>query len=352
MNPETLEQVLDVTSEQEHGACGSEVRAPSTAEKLTSIWERLFDRAPINPEESFFDLGGNPPLAFKLFSAITDAFGRELPPTTIYSAPTISALTAILDRPTPPQSPSILLRLGTEERPVFITHGLGSSIMEFFDLVKHLRTSRPIYGLQTKGSDGTEPPSTRIEDMAAFRLDAIRAIQPRGPYLLAGYSLGGIVAFEMARQLLANGEKVASLVMIESYPRTEPLPRWKPAHLAIAQSRHRASDLWRSLRGETDPRPLIDVRERARISDFIAWARYKPGFYDGKITFVRAEESHYPEPTSIWTRLATSFEMKKVPGDHHTCLSDNFEHLGVVLSRHFAGSSRTDCVHPVLDRSQ
>lgn len=335
MTIESGEQLLGANAEQARGACSSGFKTASTAERLISIWGDLFEHASIGPGDNFFELGGNPQLAFKLFGWIADAFGQELPPTTIYSAPTISALAAILDRPAPLSAPpSALLKPGIEDRPVFITHGLGSSVMEFFDLVKHLQTGRAIYGLQAKGCDGLEPPSTRLEEMATFRLEAIRKIQPRGPYTLLGYSVGGVVAFEMARQLSANREAVALLAMIEAYPRTEALPRWKPVHLAIAQSRYRASDVWRSLRREIRPMPLVDVRERARMSDFAAWARYKPGSCNGKITFVRANESHYPDPASIWAHLATEFEIETVPGDHHTCLSLFFADLAETLSRH------------------
>lgn len=311
-----------------------EHKSTAILQPLTQIWERVLRRAPIAPDENFFDLGGNPPLAFKLFSQIADAFGRELPPTLIYSAPTISALADALDHPTPVFSPSILLRAGIEDRPIFMSHGLGSSAMEFFDLLKHFRTSRAIYGLQSKGSDGMGPPSTRVEDMASFRLAAIRSIQSRGPYTLVGYSLGGVIAFEVARQLSASGETIASLIMIESYPCTEALPFWKPAHLALAQSRYWGSDFWRSLRRETRPRPLVGVRERARVSDFIGWVRYKPGFCKAKITFFCGEESKYPEPASVWSSLSSTFEVEMVPGDHHTCLSLHFADLGEMLSRH------------------
>lgn len=335
---------METKPQHEAGACGSRLKFSRTAERLTSIWERLFERAPIGPEENFFDLGGDPPLAFKLFSRVADAFGRELAPTMIYSAPTISALADVLDRPAGPLASPILLRSG-DMPPVFFTHGLGSSVMEFFGLLNHLRTSRAIYGLQAQGSDGAEAPSTRIEDMARFRLSAIRNIRPRGPYTLVGYSLGGVVAFEMARQLVASGESVARLVMIESYPRTEALPLWKPVHLAGAQARYWGSDVWRSLRGEGRRVPLIDARERARVSDFIAWARYKPSVYNGNITFVRAEGSHYPEPASIWPRLASDFEIERVPGDHFGCLSGHFERLGVVLSHYLGISSRNQSTH-------
>lgn len=307
----------------------------ATIEVLTSIWQRVLKRSSICPEDNFFDLGGNPPLAYKLFDEIAKAFGRELPPVTIYRVPTIAALADILDQPAPlPFSPLILLKSGTEQPPIFIAHGLGSSVMEFFDLVKHIRTSRPIYGLQAQGSDGAAPPLARIEDMAEFHLDAIRNVQPRGPYALIGYSLGGIVAFEIAHRISASGEKVALLAMVDSYPHTERLALWKRTHLAAAQLRYCVSDLMRSSSNRTVRVPLSLVKERARFSDFLAWVRYRPHSYSGKINFVRAESSKYPDPAAMWSHFASRFEVETLPGNHHGILRMHSKILASVLSRY------------------
>ncbi|HVB58310.1 MAG TPA: alpha/beta fold hydrolase [Candidatus Acidoferrales bacterium] len=323
---EPLEMVESVTRDRS---------ASATIDALTPIWQRVLERSSICPEDNFFDLGGNPPLACKLFNEIAKACGRELSPVTIYRAPTIAALAALLDQPATPRFPPlVLLKAGAEQPPIFIAHGLGSSVMEFFDLVKHIRTSRPIYGLQAKGSDGAAPPFTRIEDMAQFHLDAIRNVQPRGPYTLIGYSLGGVVAFEIARRLSASGEEVALLAMIDAYPHTEPLTLWKRIHLIAAQLRYRVSDLIRSAAYRPVPVPLSRVRARARFSDFLAWTRYRPRFYNGKIIFARAESSHYPDPVATWSHLASGFEIKTVPGDHHGILRANSKSLALVLTRH------------------
>lgn len=261
--------------------------------------------------------------------------GRELPPATIYSAPTIATLAALLDTPTPRLPPLLLLKTGTEQPPIFIIHGLGGSVMEFFDLVKYIRrTPNPIYGLQAKGTGGTSVPLTRIEDMARFHLDAIRELQPCGPYTLIGYSLGGVIAFEMARQLSANGEKVALLTMIDSYPHTEPLALRKRIRMNAAQLRYRVSDITRSSSNRTVDVPLGRVKERARFSDFLAWTRYRPGSYNGKVRFVRAADSPYPDPVATWSHLASEFEVETVPGDHHTIVLKHFESVGSVLTRH------------------
>ena len=323
---EALETVASVTRERS---------ASGTIEVLTPIWQRVLERSSICPEDNFFALGGNPPLAYKLFDELSKSCGRELPPVTIFRAPTIAALAALLEQPAAAVLPPlVLLKAGAEQSPIFVAHGLGGSVMEFFDLVKQIRTSRPIYGLQAKGTDGTAPPLARIEDMAQFHLDAIRNVQPRGPYALIGYSLGGVVACEIAQRLSASGEEVALLAMIDSYPHTEPLTLWKRIHLIAAQLRYRVSDLMRSAAYRPVPVPLSRVRARARFTDFLAWTRYRPRFYDGKITFVRAESSHYPDPLASWSHLASGFEIETVPGDHHGILRANFKSLALVLTRH------------------
>ncbi|MHB8616319.1 MAG: thioesterase domain-containing protein [Candidatus Acidiferrales bacterium] len=327
---EALNTVENVTREKDTNA---------TIDLLTSIWQRVLERPSICPEDNFFDLGGNPPLASKLFDEIARTCGRELRPVTIYSAPTIASLAVLIDQPAASRLPHlVLLKPGTEQPPIFIAHGLGSSVMEFFDLIKHIRTPHPIYGLQAKGIDGASPPFTRIEDIARFHLDAIRTVQSHGPYALIGYSLGGVVAFEMARRLAAGGEKVALLTMIESYPHTEALAIWKRIHLIVAQLRYRVSDLMRSSTDRTADVSLSHIKERARFSDFLAWTRYRPGFYNGTVMFVRAADSPYPDPGTAWSHLTSEFEVEMVPGDHHTIILEYFERTGSLLTRHLKGA--------------
>lgn len=307
----------------------------ASVERLTGIWQRVFDRPSLTPDDNFFDLGGHPRLACELFDEIRRVGGRELLPSVIYDAPTIAALAELLDRPAPPPlSPLLLLKPGTGKPPVFFAHGLAGSALEFFDLVKHIRTSRAIYGLQAKGSDGAHPPFTHIEGMARFHLKAIRSVQRHGPYTLIGYSLGGLIALEVAGRLLKAGEKIATLTLIDSYPHTGPRGFWKRAHSAGTELRHRAGDLMRLSADKSRRVPLRSVIERRRFSDFLAWTRYRPQVYSGKINFVRAADSLYPDPVPAWSRFATDFEVETAPGDHHTVLSVHFADLAVPLTRH------------------
>src|SRR5271170_7245009 len=134
-------------------------------EMLTPIWERVLQRSSIDVDDNFFELGGDSTLALQLFNEIARACGRELPPVTIYVAPTIAALAAVLEQPADLRFPTlVLLKNGPKAPPLFITHGLGGSVIDFFQVVKHIQTSHSIQGMQAKGIDGAEEPFDRIED--------------------------------------------------------------------------------------------------------------------------------------------------------------------------------------------
>lgn len=338
-------------------------------EVLISIWEHVLQRSPIGTEDNFFDLGGDSLLAVQLFSEIGQICGRELAPVTIYCAPTVSSLAAILDEPTAPRFPALLqLRAGTETPPIFLMHGLGGTAMDFFQLVKYIDTERPIYGMQAKGTDGVDEPFDRIEDLAQFHLDAIRELQPHGPYFLIGYSLGGLVTLEMAQRLTEQGEKVALLAMIESYPHPRFLSLRQRARLGIRLATHRASTVRRlpirdalsyiihpserglyasrNGNGNAPSQPTVGVSltptmQRARECAYRSLLRYRPRFYKGAIKFVRAEIlTDFPaDPTKVWSHLAGNFQVETVAGDHLGILGTHFETLASVISRYLQEAS-------------
>jgi acetoacetyl-CoA synthetase len=341
-------------------------------ETVTSIWQRLLHRSSIRAEDNFFDLGGNPSIAVQLFSEIAQVYGRELPPSMIYCAPTIAALAAMLEQPTLSRFPPlVLLRSGTGDRPVFIAHGLGGNVMDLFLLVKHLRSPRPIYGLQARGLDGVDEPFERIEDMAQFHLHAIKELQPLGPYFLIGYSFGGLVVFEIAQRLSENGDKVALLAMLESYPHNRFLSLGQRLRLLSRQAKHHVSSaiqlplreafsyVLRHLAGRLhisgdghgsmrDRRPdgVSFSRAVARVRDsaYRALECYRPRFYKGKLRFVKAETSaEFPrDAAAVWSNLVDEFEVETIPGDHLCILTVYFETLASVLSRYLGDASSSE----------
>ena len=308
-------------------------------ETLTPIWQRVLQRPTVGPDDNFFDLGGDSALALELFNEVARVCGRDFPPVMIYHAPTITALAALLEETTAPSfPPAILLKAGSERPPVFITHGLGGSVIDFYQVVKHIRTPRAIYGMQGKGIDGAEQPFDRVEDMAQDSLDAIKQIQPRGPYLLVGFSLGGLVTLEMAQRLKANGEEVALLAMLDSYPHLNFLSRGQRTLLAFQQTQRRL--LKRLVRHAPDELqgelPLSPTLQRFRDSSYLALERYQPRFYPGKINFVRAAvQTTFPKnPAPVWKHLAKELVVDTVPGDHLEIMTTHYQELAAVLSRY------------------
>jgi acetoacetyl-CoA synthetase len=328
-------------------------------ETLIPIWQRVLQLSSIGVDDNFFEIGGDSTLALALFNEIAEACGRELPPVMIYHAPTIAGLASVLEQSEAPRVPPLVqLKAGSAAPPLFITHGLGGSVMDFFQVVKHIQTPRAIYGMQQKGIDGAEEPSDRIEDMARHSLEAVKELQPHGPYLLVGYSLGGLVTLEMARQLIAAGEKVALLAMLDSYPEIRYLSFAQRVRLLARLATRRASTAMklpmgdavslllrptrrRSLTPRVSYQPPADVSlspamQRVRQSAYIALTRYQPQFYPGRIRFVRAAiPTDFPaNPSAVWAHLADRFEVETVPGDHLGIMTTHYEQLASAISRY------------------
>src|SRR5579872_5277256 len=180
-----------------------------TIEAMSAIWRRALNRVSIGPDENFFELGGTPQMASELLQQIAKQFGRELPDFVIFQAPTIREMVAILADPQPPRcAPLSRLKQGSNRVAIFMAHGMGGDASQLFEIARGLQVINPIYATQPHAIDGRNKPFDRIEDMAATYLKAIREVQPNGPYLLIGYSLGGLVMMEAAQHLLNQGERI------------------------------------------------------------------------------------------------------------------------------------------------
>ncbi len=188
--------------------------------KLTRIWERVLGVHSISVNDNFFELGGHSLLAVRLFAQIEKSFGRDLPLATLFQAPTIKQLARVLREEgwPAPWSSLVVIQGGKRRMPLFLIHAAGGNVLEYYDLARLLGPDHPVYGLQAKGLDGREEPHTSIKAMAAAYLKEMREVQPEGPYLLGGRSSGGTVAFEMACMLAAEGQQVALLALLDTYP--------------------------------------------------------------------------------------------------------------------------------------
>ena len=192
-------------------------RTPNEA-ALAKIWERILNRGAVGVEDDFFEIGGHSLLAMRMFVQIRETFGRSLPLSTLFHAPTISALAALLDGHDNGATPSTLVALQPcgAEPPLFCIHGGDGGTIIYRDLGEKFGTERPLYALESPWLTGDQMHET-VEEMAAFYIGQIQAVQPAGPYHLAGFSLGGAVAYEMAQQLRATGAAVGLVALFDSY---------------------------------------------------------------------------------------------------------------------------------------
>ena len=196
---------------------------------LVNIWKKVFALDSIGIQDSFFALGGHSLLALRLLLMMNQRFGNRLRLSQLFQADTIEKMAAEIRRSTPPESwsPMVPIRTGSLKPPLFCVHPAGGNVLCYAELAAELDVAQPVYGLQSQGLDGSLESQDSIEEMAATYLAAIRKIQPDGPYLLAGWSFGGVVAFEIARQLNEQGERFPVLALLDAYA-----PAWMPRKLA------------------------------------------------------------------------------------------------------------------------
>ncbi|SPE63311.1 putative Phenylalanine racemase (ATP-hydrolyzing) [Verrucomicrobia bacterium] len=205
--------------------------------QLCELWQKLMRIERVGVRDNFFELGGHSLLAVRLFAQIEKITGRKFPLVTLFQAPTIAQLARVLCGSDGAAAHSILVPIQAKgsRPPLFLVHGAGGDVLwGYANLAAHLPADQPLYGIKSRGQIGQEE-FTRLEDMAAYYLQELRAFQPEGPYYLGGYCFGGNVAYEMARQLHTQGQRVALLVLLDSAPANagyESIPWWQPAFAA------------------------------------------------------------------------------------------------------------------------
>jgi amino acid adenylation domain-containing protein len=187
-----------------------------TERALCRIWAETFGLDRVGIDDDFFAIGGHSLLAAKLFSRLDEQFGRSLPLGVLFSAPTVRAL-AERYRTVPERQfrALVALRKSGSLTPVFAVPGVYGNVLGFTELSQALGPDQPFYGLQSVGLDGSEAPLTSIEEMAKLNISELRTVQPLGPYAIIGACFGATVAYEMARQLLAEGIDIAYLGLLD-----------------------------------------------------------------------------------------------------------------------------------------
>nr|WP_318528447.1 non-ribosomal peptide synthetase/type I polyketide synthase [Plectonema radiosum] len=323
---------------------------------LTEIWQKFFGIEPVGIHDDFFELGGDSLLAVHLISKLCETLKIELSPHSLLSSPTIARFAELIEQTASPAAisnqpalPSSLVEIksGSFKQPLFLIHPVGGHVYMYRDLANCLGSDYPVYGLQAQGIDGKTQPLTQVEEMATKYIEALRVVQPDGPYFLGGASFGGTVAFEMAQQLLILGQQVALLALIDT-----PGPGQMPVKieddelqiltyiLNVGANLSFSSDHLRQL--EPDER-LLHFLDQARQSmrlpadyglpeirffldlfkvDVQAMRSYIPRIYPGRIIFFRAHERDATNPQNPelpWRDLAAGgLEVHEVPGNHIT----------------------------------
>lgn len=186
---------------------------------VARIWSEVLNIDKIGIHHNFFEIGGHSLKALQIMLRIEKETGRRLPLATFIAHPTISKMSLVmqLDAKSITWDVLVPIKPSGNKIPIYIVHGASLNVLLFNTLAIHMDDDQPIYGLQAKGLNGIDEPFSRIEDMAAHYIQAILKQNPEGPYALAGYSFGGIVAYEMTRQLEVLNKKVKMLAMFDTF---------------------------------------------------------------------------------------------------------------------------------------
>jgi amino acid adenylation domain-containing protein len=200
------------------------VPARTDIEKLlANIWVEYLGIKKVGVHDNFFELGGHSLIAVKVMARIEKETGKRLPLASLFESPTVEHLAQLF---APGKSITwdslVPIKPQGSKMPLYMVHGAGLNVLLFNTLAMNMSLDQPVYGLQAKGINGVDEPLDKIEDIAAHYIAAILHQNPSGPYALAGYSFGGIIAFEMARQLEALGKEVKMLAMFDTYAYRSP----------------------------------------------------------------------------------------------------------------------------------
>ncbi|NES18616.1 MAG: SDR family NAD(P)-dependent oxidoreductase [Symploca sp. SIO3E6] len=210
---------VDLLSQSSFGSSIQERVQPRNEleRKIAQIWREVLGVSKIGVYDNFFELGGNSLLAVRLMNYLEKEFGNSLLLSNLFQYPTIEQLAALLiEESRSSFSPVFPINSNGSKVPIFGIHPAGGTAFCYFELAQLLGPEQPFYGLQALGIEKGQEPLTRVEDMANLYLSAIREVHPNGPYILIGWSFGGLVALQMAYELINKGEQVAFLGLLDT----------------------------------------------------------------------------------------------------------------------------------------
>lgn len=281
--------------------------APRTVleQHLAIIWAQLLGIGRVGVQDDFFELGGSSLMANRLMARIRADHGLILPLALLFEARTVAALADVIargDRRTT-WSPIVPIHPRGSRAPLFCIHPGGGNVLGYQEFIAHLHPDQPVYGVQAFGVAEGQQPHTSVHQMALEYIKALREIQPTGPYYLGGESFGGIVAYEMACQLVQGGERVAFLFVGDSWPKK--IKRWRYFLSSVTYPLRLTRRDWtallrkRVLRQGGSRLPVkrylyADYLHRANsLAHREASRNYAPRRYPGVLTLFRAQERHH-----------------------------------------------------------
>ncbi|WP_339925754.1 amino acid adenylation domain-containing protein [uncultured Cyclobacterium sp.] len=187
---------------------------------VADIWKKALGLPLIDKNDNFFEIGGHSLIAVKVMVQLEKVYGIRLPLSVLFKYPTIQKLSQAIKSGVLGNSEwkcLVAIKKSGTKPPLYIVHGGGLNIMPFYAVAREMDREQPVFGIQAKGLDGVEQPLHTVEAIASQYLEEVLQQNPQGPYFLAGYSLGGIIAYEMAIQLVKMGKVVEKLVLFDTY---------------------------------------------------------------------------------------------------------------------------------------
>jgi amino acid adenylation domain-containing protein len=331
--------------------------APADADEaaMCCLWEEVLGVRPVGATDNFFELGGTSLLATHLMARVDERLGRRFYPSDLIRHNTVRALVAHLRSREHAGDPGILveLRSGTGT-PLFLFHGLGGHAVAMGHLAADYPSGRPVHAFQMPGMTREREPVRTFEELAALYVAAVRRVQPNGPYVLGGYSAGGLLAFEAARQLQAAGQRVDLVAVLDEYA-PGPYgnewgnPLWVARLLgnALALAAEAVLDALRPRRPALTPgthwREKLPPRQRRAVDALLRasqvyQARTPDGLYPGRIHLFRTADRSRLKPDRAdrgWGNVAAGkVDVTYVPGEHNTMhLRPHAAALGEAIER-------------------
>lgn len=330
---------------------------------LVQLWQELLEQGGIGVEDNFFDLGGHSLVAVRLLARVRRDFSVELALSALVEGPTVAQMASVIAQRQGGEEATtsclVALTAGRQSghrRPFFCVHPSGGNVLCYVELARRLGPEQPFYGLQAPGLIGEAARSETVTTLAERYLEEVKVVQPSGPYRLGGWSMGGVVAYEMARRLRADGEDVSTLAIIDTVAPGGNADQGKApddASLAAWFARDLGGLLGQDTQAAPDADDLRPLDPAVRLERIVAWAHgagalgpdvgeveverlwrifrtnframldHSPAPWDGPLMVLQAREGLAAAAGGDlgWERLAPQADVHAIEGDHYSIMA-------------------------------